>query len=277
MSSAYYHLAQVNIAKARAALDDPLMHGFVSQLPSINALADASPGFVWRMQSDSGDNLYVRPYDDPLIIFNLSVWESVEALKQYVYRSGHAGPVRDRRLWFEKMEEDHVALWWIPAGYIPSVDEAKERLDYRRRHGDSAIAFSFAHAFPMPAEPDDADARSGEASVGMSYHGRTFALRARSERGDCGPGTRFRYGQRGARVWATYEGDGVRFGTLVATSDADGRLRGCYHHLTSTNEWRTGRYTAMPERSPNARIRLRERWRTPVGAGESVLEELAIE
>ena len=84
------------------------MAGFVNQLPEINALADGSPGFIWRLQSEAGDNTYLRPYDDPLIIFNLSVWESVDALKQYVYRSQHAAAVRNRKLWFEKMDTDHL-------------------------------------------------------------------------------------------------------------------------------------------------------------------------
>jgi len=125
---------------------------FVAQLPPINALAEASPGFVWRLQSESGDATSIKVYDDEFIIVNLTVWETVEALRQYVYKSAHSGVMRDRRRWFEKFDGPYYALWWVPAGHLPGTEEAKERLDHLREHGDTAYAFSFKQAFPQPSE-----------------------------------------------------------------------------------------------------------------------------
>src|SRR5690349_8758764 len=112
-----YHLAQVNIGRLLAPLDTPQLAGFVSQLDQINALADASPGFVWRFMDDLGNATALRPYpDDDRIIFNMSVWESLDALMAYAYRSEHTAVMRRRREWFEPMKEAYMALWWIPAG-----------------------------------------------------------------------------------------------------------------------------------------------------------------
>jgi hypothetical protein len=106
MATKHYHLAQLNIARALGPLDSPVMAEFVSQLDQINALADASSGFIWRLQ-DATD---VQAYEDPLVLVNLSVWESVEALRDFAYKSGHCGPLRDRLQWFEKPKEAHLAL-----------------------------------------------------------------------------------------------------------------------------------------------------------------------
>lgn len=138
-----FHIAQVNIARMKAPLDSPVMAGFVARLAEINALADGSPGFVWRLQTDEGDATYLRPYDDERILFNLSVWESVDALKTYVYKTAHAELLRDRRSWFEHFAAAYVALWWVPAGHIPGVDEAKKRLAHLDEHGPSQFAFTF--------------------------------------------------------------------------------------------------------------------------------------
>ncbi len=147
-----YHLAQINIARMLAPIDNPIMAEFVSQLPPINALADSSPGFVWRLQSESGDATSIKVYDDDMIIINITVWESVDALREYVYKSAHHEVLRDRKRWFEKFDGPYYALWWIPAGHIPSTEEGKERLDYLREHGDSAFAFSFKNVFPKPSK-----------------------------------------------------------------------------------------------------------------------------
>jgi hypothetical protein len=147
MPSYNYHLAQVNIARMRAPLDDPLMAGFVARLAEINALADHSPGFVWRLQTAEGDATYLRPFADNRILFNLSVWESVEQLKEYVYRSAHSEVMRQRKQWFEKFDGMYMALWWVKVGHIPSVIEAKARLKYLERHGESAHAFTFKRIF----------------------------------------------------------------------------------------------------------------------------------
>ena len=137
------HIAQVNIARMKAPLDSEVMAGFVSRLDEINALADGAPGFVWRLQTDEGNATYLRPYEDERILFNLSVWESIDALKQYVYRTAHAELLRDRRSWFEHFDGAQVALWWVPVGHIPSIEEAKERLAHLEQHGPSPFAFTF--------------------------------------------------------------------------------------------------------------------------------------
>ena len=147
-----YYIAQINIAHMRAPLTDPIMEDFVAQLPPINALADESPGFVWRLQSEDGDATSIKVYDDDMIIINLTVWESVDALREYVYKSAHQGVLRDRKRWFAKFDGPYYALWWIPAGHIPSIEEGKERLDHLRAQGETAHAFSFKNVFPKPSE-----------------------------------------------------------------------------------------------------------------------------
>src|SRR3954465_1011326 len=116
----YYHIAQVNVARFIAPVDDPVLSDFYAYLAPINALADAAPGFVWRFQTAYGDATSLRVYDDDRIIVNFSVWESVEALKNFVYKEEHKNVMRERRKWFEKMAEQYVALWWVPAGHIPT-------------------------------------------------------------------------------------------------------------------------------------------------------------
>jgi len=148
---AQFHLAQVNIGRFRAPIDDPIMEGFRIQLDPINALADSTPGFVWRLQTEDGNATAVRPdAADPLMAINLSVWESIDALQQYVYRSAHVGPLRDRKQWFEPMEGPILALWWIPAGHIPTVAEAMDRLQHLKEHGPTVHAFTFRSPFAAP-------------------------------------------------------------------------------------------------------------------------------
>ena len=147
---AHFHLAQVNIGRVRAPLDDPIMDGFRTQLDPINALADRTPGFVWRLQTEDGNAMAIRPFDDERMAINMSVWESLDALQQFVYQSAHVAPLRDRQQWFEPMDGPILALWWIPAGHIPTVLEAKERLDYLKAHGPTTHAFTFRTPFPAP-------------------------------------------------------------------------------------------------------------------------------
>jgi len=146
------HLAQVNIARMKAPLESPVMAGFVARLDEINALADRSPGFVWRLQTEEGNATYLRPYDDERILFNLSVWDSLEHLHDYVYGSRHVELLRQRQEWFERFDGMYVALWWVPEGHVPSVDEAKKRLAHLAEQGPSPYAFTFRSAFP----PDEA-------------------------------------------------------------------------------------------------------------------------
>ena len=147
-----YHLAQINIARAVADLDSPLMAGFVSRLDEINALAEKAKGFVWRLQSDAGDATAIRAFDDPRTYINMSVWETPEDLKNFVYRSAHVELIRDREAWFSRLSEQHQAAWWVPAGYRPAPEEGRDRLLKLREQGPSAAAFTLARPFPQPGE-----------------------------------------------------------------------------------------------------------------------------
>ena len=145
-----FHLAQVNIARARGPIDGPVMAGFVALLEEINALAERSPGFVWRLQTDAGNATAVQPYDDARVLVNLSVWRGLDELKSYVYRGAHAAVMRRRREWFERFDGFYLALWWVPAGHLPSVEEAKERLHRLGTEGPGPTAFTFTQPFPPP-------------------------------------------------------------------------------------------------------------------------------
>jgi len=150
---AEYHIAQINIGRVKAPLEDPVMAGFLSRLDEINALADRSPGFVWRLQTSEGNATYFRPYEhDDRILLNMSVWDSVEALQHYVYDTMHAELLRQRRDWFEKFAGVYVALWWVPAGHIPGIDEARKRLAHLETHGPNQFAFTFKQIFPPDQE-----------------------------------------------------------------------------------------------------------------------------
>jgi hypothetical protein len=147
-----YHVAQVNIGRIRAELDDPVMAGFVGRLDQINALADSSPGFVWRLQTDEGNATYLRPYQDERTLLNMSVWESVEHLRHFVYQTMHVELLRQRHAWFEKFAGAYAALWWIPVGHRPGIDEAKRRLAHLEAHGPSQFAFTFHSVFAPDPE-----------------------------------------------------------------------------------------------------------------------------
>ncbi|HEV3465546.1 MAG TPA: DUF3291 domain-containing protein, partial [Actinomycetota bacterium] len=133
-------------------LDGPELAGFVAQLEPINALADQSPGFVWRLQTEDGDATAIRPYADDRVMVNLSVWASLEALRTFVYASQHLDVMRHRRQWFHRMADPYLALWWVPAGTIPTVAEAKQRLELLASQGPTAGAFTFQAPFPEPAD-----------------------------------------------------------------------------------------------------------------------------
>src|SRR5215467_9734586 len=122
-----HHLAQINIGRLIAPMDDPRIADFIAQLAPINALADAAPGFVWRLQSSYGNAMNISYSEDPGINVNMSVWESVETLRDYVFRLQDLVVFRVRVEWFEKMDQPHYCLWWIPAGHIPTVLEGRER------------------------------------------------------------------------------------------------------------------------------------------------------
>ena len=132
------HLAEINVARLRAPLTDPLVADFVAQLDAINALAEASPGFIWRLKAEAGaPSSYIRFSDDELTIVNMSVWHSIDALFGYVYRSGHGEVYRNRRMWFQPVEHP-FALWWIREGHVPTLDEGRARLEMLARLGPTA-------------------------------------------------------------------------------------------------------------------------------------------
>lgn len=145
-----FHLAQVNMAQAQAEMGSDIMTGFVNRLDEINALADISPGFIWRLQDEEGDATGIRVFDDPLMLVNISVWEDVAALKNFVYKTVHVELIRDREAWFHKMPAMHQALWWVPVGHIPSAEEAKSKLEQLREEGPSAEAFTFGRPWDKP-------------------------------------------------------------------------------------------------------------------------------
>jgi hypothetical protein len=148
------HLAQVNIGRARGAITDPVMQGFVARLEEINALAERTPGFVWRLQAEDGNATAFRPYpDDDGILINLSVWSDFDSLREYVFRSLHAEVMRQRREWFERFEGVYAALWWVPAGHRPSLLEAVERIAHLDAHGPTAHAFTFTKPFDEEGHP----------------------------------------------------------------------------------------------------------------------------
>jgi hypothetical protein len=146
-----HHLAQVNVARLLAPIDAPETAGFVAALDPVNAGADSTSGFVWRFQTEEGNATSVRAFDDPLVIVNLSVWESIEALEAFAYRDeGHRAVLRRRREWFERPVEAHTALWWIPVGTTPTVVEAISRLAELRANGPTQRAFTFKDRFSAP-------------------------------------------------------------------------------------------------------------------------------
>ena len=160
-----HELAQLNIGIFRAPIDSPEMAEFVANLDRINALAEQSPGFVWRLQTDEGNATAIRPFpDQDNVAINLSVWSDVDALNRFVFRSAHVEIMRRRREWFERMGEAYMVLWWIRAGHRPSVAEAIAKLEQLRAAGPTPAAFTFRHAFPPPgASTENESADFGDA------------------------------------------------------------------------------------------------------------------
>ena len=146
-----YELAQTNIGRARWRIEDLRMGGFVGRLAEINELAERSPGFIWRLQDDGGNATHLKVTDDPRVIINLSVWRSVDDLREFTYRTAHVEPFRLRRDWFEAWEGPHLAAWWVPAGRRPTIQDALTRLDLLARHGPTPEAFTLKQPFPPPA------------------------------------------------------------------------------------------------------------------------------
>lgn len=151
MTDAQCHVAQFNFARIRAELDDPIMFGFTSNLQRINCLADEHPGFVWRLKTEKGDSTDIRPYDDDRLLITFSIWKSIESLEDFVYHHQHGEIMRGRRRWFDHIDGFYIVLWWIPVGSIPSLEEAKLRMEHLQTHGPSPYAFTFEERFPVTA------------------------------------------------------------------------------------------------------------------------------
>lgn len=146
-----YHLAQLNIARMKTHLEHPSMEGFVSRLDEINSLAEKSTGFVWRLKDEeTGNAMEIQAFDDPKLVVNLSVWQSIESLRAFTYNTAHTDVMRQRKQWFEHLDI-YMVLWWIPKGHIPSLEEAKERLSLLEKNGSRQAAFTFRTPFDSPS------------------------------------------------------------------------------------------------------------------------------
>ena len=145
-----YHLAQLNVARAVAPMDDPAMADFMARLDEVNQIAEQSPGFVWRLQSEAGNATDIKVSDDPLFIINLTVWETPDDLYAFTYRSEHRTVFARRFEWFERADGPNVVLWWQPAGTIPTIDDALRRLRLLADHGPTPEAFTFKQRVAPP-------------------------------------------------------------------------------------------------------------------------------
>jgi len=141
------HLAQLNIAKAKYSLDAPEIKEFVDNLEPVNNLAESSEDFIWRLQDENGDATSIQAFSDPNIIVNMSTWLSVDALKNFMFRTHHKDFLRRKKEWFEKIPEDSYVLWWVPIGHNPTIEEGLERLYFLRDNADSPYAFTFKSNF----------------------------------------------------------------------------------------------------------------------------------
>ena len=147
-----WNVAQLNVGRTIAPPGSSELAEFMAALDRINALAERSAGFVWRLKSDSGNATDIRASDDPNFLINMSVWSSLESLFDFVYRSAHTQVMVRRREWFERPTEAYQVLWWIHAGHTPRVEEALARLDELRRNGRTPRAFTFNRKFPPPGK-----------------------------------------------------------------------------------------------------------------------------
>lgn len=154
-----YELAQLNVAVMKESLESPSMADFVANLDRINALAESSPGFVWRLQTEEGDATAMRPMGEDTLV-NVSVWQDAESLNRYVYESAHVEIMRRRKEWFERMQEAYVVLWWVPRGHRPTVSEAIARLERLRSQGPTPEAFTLRKPFLSPNDPPTGSSRS---------------------------------------------------------------------------------------------------------------------
>jgi Domain of unknown function (DUF3291) len=260
------HLAYISIGQAREPLGSELMNGYQARLTEVNAAAIESAGFVMRIPSD--------PTGDPPLLVEISVWKNLDSLKAFAFRSRHASFFAERDVWFEKAEVPQQALWWIPAGHIPTREEAVLRLERLRSAQPTRFAFTFTHAFAAPPDPP----APGLGPFPQVYNDKRLQVIMNTEAAGVGPGQIFHYHQDGSRVWCVYHSEATRFGSAVGTVDEAGNLDLRYQHLDPKGTPRTGKCLSTPEPLPDGRLRVHEVWQWTNGdgsKGESVLEELA--
>jgi Domain of unknown function (DUF3291) len=145
-----YHLAQINVGRFHYPADDPRNADFMDNLGRINAIAESSSGYIWRLKDDSGNATAIQAFDDPKVIVNMSVWDSIENLQLFAYRSEHVKFLRRRAEWFGDFGAPFVALWWVEAGHLPTPAEGREKLEHLARHGSTPAAFTFREKFGPP-------------------------------------------------------------------------------------------------------------------------------
>lgn len=142
-----YYLAQLNIAKMKFPLNDPQMADFVNNLDRINGIAESAEGFIWRLKDEQNNATSIKIYNDDFLIVNMSVWKDIDSLFQFTYQTAHVEIFKRRKEWFEKMAEMHMCMWYTSPNYLPSVQDAQERLDHLRNHGETPFSFSFKKRF----------------------------------------------------------------------------------------------------------------------------------
>ena len=146
-----YLIAEINIARMRGVnINDPIMKEFADNLDTVNAIAESSEGFVWRLKDDSNNATSLNPYDDEQIIINVSVWESIELLENFMYKTFHAEFLRRRKEWFHRFGKVYTAMWWTPRGQYPTMQEAADKLAYLQQHGPTELVFDFKKKFEAP-------------------------------------------------------------------------------------------------------------------------------
>jgi hypothetical protein len=146
-----YQLAEINVARMKGVdKNDPIMKEFMDNLDAVNQLAESSEGFVWRLKDEGNDATSFNPYNDEQIIINVSVWESIETMEQYVFKTFHSDFLRRRKEWFVKYGKANTAMWWVPAGIYPTIEQAVEKLDYLQKNGPSELVFDFKNKFNAP-------------------------------------------------------------------------------------------------------------------------------
>ncbi len=147
-----YNIAEINIARMKGVdINDPIMKEFVENLDAVNQIAESSEGFIWRLKDDNNNATSLNPYDDEQVIINVSVWESIETLENFMYKTFHSEFLKRRKEWFVAYGTAHTAMWWVTAGHTPTLQEAVDKLDHLQKNGASADSFDFRNKFAAPS------------------------------------------------------------------------------------------------------------------------------